>query len=170
MGFAGKNGRGSFGCDELSFESGVLMKFTYAGLVVCLPLIGSFPFLFSACSQNNNPTSTSVRTNTPTPTATLTSTLTRNHTPSVTPTPYPTTTWSLLGTLGQYGTDGINADFVAPMGIAAGAGFIAVSDEGRAPENIQVFDSTGNYLYSITPVGGSPDLYGMAIDSYGELY
>jgi hypothetical protein len=59
-------------------------------------------------------------------------------------------------------------NFKWPLGVAVGAGFIAVADEGY--ENIQVFDNNGNYLYSITPVGAYPDLYGMAIDSYGELY
>jgi serine/threonine-protein kinase len=65
-------------------------------------------------------------------------------------------------------TGGINGDFGSPTGVAVGAGFIAVSDS--AFENIQVFNSTGGYLYSIPSLGGSPNLWDVAIDAYGELY
>jgi hypothetical protein len=70
----------------------------------------------------------------------------------------------LDSTLGQYGTDGINGDFENAVGVAVGSGFIAVSDGTYG--NVQVFNSTGGWLYSI-PVNGP---VGLAIDAYGELY
>lgn len=99
-------------------------------------------------------------------------------TPDLTATPYPTTAWSSFVTLGQYGTEGVNGNFEFPMGVAAGVingstTVLAVSDE--IYQNIQIFtySSSGTtfaYSYSIQPHGGAPNLYGLAIDGYGELY
>jgi sugar lactone lactonase YvrE len=103
-------------------------------------------------------------TATPTSTATGTPTPTGSITPTFTLTPIPSSAWTLVSTLGQYGTDGINGDFENAVGVAVGSGFIAVSDETYG--NVQVFNSIGDWLYSI-PVNAPA---GLAIDSYGELY
>ena len=112
---------------------------------------------------------TSQPTHTPTPTASGTQIV---FTPTVTPSPYPAAAWGYFATLGQQGTaltNGSNGYFQLPTGVAVGYGYIAISDEGF--ENVQVFDHNGNYLYSIPPHNSvSPDLYGMTMDSYGELY
>ncbi len=107
------------------------------------------------------------------PTATFTPLLTS--TPTQTPTPYPTTAWSFYAPLGlSYATatpaaaPGSDGYFEEPLGVAAGDGYLAVGDNGY--KNIQVFNSAGTYLYSVTPHGASPDLGGMALDSNGELY
>lgn len=115
-------------------------------------------------------------TSTNTPTITVTSTATSSSTPTASPTatlhvhptqatatPVPTSVWSLVSTLGRHGTDGINGDFMMASSVALGGGFVAVGDAGYP--NVQVFDSYGNWLYSIP---GDPTA--LAIDSYGELY
>ena len=121
------------------------------------------------------PTDTVTRDHTPLPTGTPTPTVSGTptvFTPTVTASPYPASAWTLFATLGQQGTaltNGSNGYFQLPTGVAIGKGYIAVSDEGF--ENVQVFDRNGNYLYSIAPHNStSPDLYGMTMDSYGELY
>lgn len=173
--------------------------------IICLCallLLGSMPFLFSACGNNSaSPTSsktnsadTATFTPTPTPatstntttvtntatrlpgnpyttntyTATNTMTMTVTGTPVLTATPYPTTAWTLYATLGQSGSDGINGDFEEPVGIALGAGYIAVGDQGYG--NVQVFNSSGTYLYSIPAHASGSSLTGLCIDSRGELY
>jgi hypothetical protein len=115
------------------------------------------------------PTITSTATLSPTkghPPATGTQTGTPAGSPSATPTitAIPTSAWTLVASLGQYGTDGVNGDFSQPTGVAVGEGYIAVGDAQSG--DVEVFDSTGTYLYNISE--SSPS--GMAIDSYGELY
>jgi hypothetical protein len=104
------------------------------------------------------------------PTATPTTSVTS--TPTQTATPYPTTAWSLYSTLGQQAgganPPGSNGYFQSPMGVAVGDGYLAVSDNEQ--QDVQVFNSTGGYLYTVTPHGSYPDLWGMAIDASGELY
>ncbi|HTC19442.1 MAG TPA: NHL repeat-containing protein [bacterium] len=121
----------------------------------------------------NSPTSTSTFTHTatpsptkghPLPTDTVTSTPTGSPTPTVTPTPLPSSAWSLSSTLGQNGTDGVNGDFEFPYRVAVGAGFLAVADYNYG--NVQVFNNSGQYLYSIPATQPK----GLAIDSSGELY
>ncbi len=134
------------------------------------------PFADTVMTETPNPALVHLSptiTLTATPTGTLTPTLTP--TPSgLAPTPTPTplsSTWTLYAVLGQPGsssTYGANGYFGEPEGIAIGNGFIAVSD--NAVTNIQVFNADGQYLYSITPTGSSPYLYGMAMDSNDELY
>lgn len=111
-------------------------------------------------TQQAGETATARATSTPTPPV--------NATATVTPTPYPRTVWSVYSTLGQYGTDGVNGDFDCAMGVAVGAGYLAVGD--ICSENVQVFNSSGTYLYSVPPDGATPSLWGMTIDSNGELY
>ncbi len=115
-------------------------------------------------TRNANHTPVPGATSTPTPTITATP---PSWTPTLTPTAFPTASWSLSVSFGQQGTDGMNGDFQDPMGIAVGAGFIAVSDQpASAIGNVQVFSDNGQYLYNIP--ANIP--WGMTIDSYGELY
>lgn len=128
-------------------------------------------------TSTSSPTPTGTwYTPTPTLTPTMTSTPTQTFTPTVTatgtlstPTPVPTLPWFVSNIWGLYGPGDSYSYFNIPMGVAVGAGFVAVSDEGN--ENVLVFNgSSGNYLYTVNPVGAAPDLYGITIDSYGELY
>ncbi len=115
-------------------------------------------------TRNANHTPFPGATSTPTPTITVTQPA---WTPTLSPTAFPTASWSLSVSFGQQGTDGINGDFQDPMGIAVGAGFIAVSDQpASAIGNVQVFSDNGQYLYNIP--ANQP--WGLALDSYGELY
>ena len=70
------------------------------------------------------------------------------------------------GKFGQAGTDGINGDFEFPVNIAFSpdGNYIAVSDVQYG--NVQVFDGSFNYLYSIA--GYMPS--GMAIDGSDRVY
>ncbi len=163
----------------------LFLMLTLLGTAVCISICCGSP---APSSPPNPPTPTFSPTPTNTNTPTLVPTRNANHTPipsatftqtpTVTPTPpawtptqtftpIPTTAWSLSFSFGQLGSDGINGDFQAPMGIAVGAGFIAVGDQPQsALGNIQVFSYDGQYLYSIP--ANQP--WGMTLDSYGELY
>jgi hypothetical protein len=99
--------------------------------------------------------------------ATETATGQATATPSVSPTPY-SSPLSFVGSLGQYGTSGNNGEFESLVGIAVGAGYLAIGDD-RFPD-VQVFNAGGTFLYNVTLHPDSPDPWGMAIDSTGELY
>ncbi len=117
----------------------------------------------ATADQQASETATGQPTATPTPLITST--------PTQTVTPYSSTAWSLYSTLPSVTpapTLGSNGYFEEPLGVAVCDGYLAVGDNGV--KNVQVFNSTGGYLYSVTPHGASPDLAGMAIDSNGELY
>jgi hypothetical protein len=150
--------------------------------IYLIPATNTFTPLTLTQTPTHTATSTLTPTITWTPSITLTSTITlsptRGHpqspvptdtplgsaTPTITVTAIPTSAWTLVSSLGQSGNDGIDGDFDFPWGVAVGDGYIAVGDAGYG--NVQIFNSSGTYLYSIpenTPAG-------MAIDSYGELY
>ena len=137
-------------------------------------ITGTLP---STDTPTNTGTNTSTATLTSTSTTTVTSTPTPTDTPCLnaqgtpctpvmTPTPYSATVWASFVTFGSFGTG--NGQFEFPMGVAVGAGFVAISDE--VAQNIQVFNSGLTYLYTIPAHGGAPDLFGLAMDSFGELY
>ncbi len=104
---------------------------------------------------------------TDTPTAVILGTATFTSTPSMTPIPtLPSTPSIFITPFVPYTLRATLTPYIGgrcPVGVAAGAGFIAVSDQVN---NVQVFDSNGNWLYNIA--ANMPN--GMAIDSAGELY
>lgn len=162
-----------------------LFLFVSAGWALICSSCGNSP------TNPANPTPTFTATNTRTPYADTQTTETPNPTlvhssptitvspfltatpsgwtPTVTPTPFAASGWSFFAGFGRPGKDGKNGDFEQAAGIAIGNGFIAVGDSSYG--NVQVFNNTGGYLYSITLPGNNfQGPYGMAMDSNGELY